>query len=117
MNANARFRALASALAVALLAGALAGCNTDSIGAPQAQAAPKPMTHTEAAKQCWMATEHGHQDLPLDKRADIVDKCIKDKMSAASTPANQPAAQAGSAPAAAPTPSPKPPPAPPKSKS
>jgi hypothetical protein len=113
MNANARFRALASTLAVALLAGALAGCNTDSIGAPQAQAAPKPMTRTEAAKECWMATEHGRQDLPLDKRADIVDKCIKDKMSAA----NKPAAPAGSAPAAAPTPSPKPPPAPPKSKS
>jgi hypothetical protein len=87
MNANARFRALASTLAVALLAGALAGCNTDSIGAPQAQAAPKPMTRTEAAKECWMATEHGRQDLPLDKRADIVDKCIKDKMSAANKPA------------------------------
>jgi len=113
MNANARFRALSVTLAVALLAGALAGCNTDSIGAPQAQAAPKPTTRTEAAKECWMATEHGRQDLPLDKRADIVDKCIKDKISAA----NKPAAQAGSAPAAAPTPSPKPPPAPPKSKS
>jgi len=95
MNANARFHALASSLAVALLAGALAGCNTDSVGTPGpvAQAAPKPMTHTEAAKECWMATEHGRNDLPLDKRADIVDKCIKDKMNAG----NKPAAQANSA--------------------
>jgi type IV pilus biogenesis protein CpaD/CtpE len=92
MNANARFRARSVALAVALLAGALAGCATDGTGAPQAQAAPKPMTRTEAAKQCWMATEHGRSDLPLDRRADIVDKCIADKMSAAGKPAAAPAA-------------------------
>ena len=30
--------------------------------------------------QCWMSTEHGHADMPLDKRADVVDKCIAQKM-------------------------------------
>ena len=57
------------------------------------------MTHTQAALECWMATEHGRQDLPLDQRADIVDACIKDKMSGKPAPA---AAQAK------PTPKPKP---------
>lgn len=111
MTSNDPPRAFASALAALLLAGALAGCSTDSVGAPGpvAQAAPKPMTHTEAAKECWLATEHGRNDLPLDRRADIVDKCIKDKISAA----NKPAAQAKTTPA----PAPKPPLAPPQSKS
>ena len=27
-----------------------------------------------------MDTEHGHADLPLDKRTDVVDACIKAKM-------------------------------------
>ena len=27
-----------------------------------------------------MATEHGHNDMDLDKRADVVDKCIEEKM-------------------------------------
>ena len=108
MTSNDPRRALPFALAVMLLAGALAGCNTDGTGAPQAQAAPKPMTRTQAAKECWMATEHGRKDQSLDKRADIVDKCIKDKMSAAA----KPAAPAGTAAAAAPAPSPKPRPSP-----
>jgi hypothetical protein len=30
-----------------------------------------------------METEHGAKSLPLDKRTKIVDKCVKDKMSAA----------------------------------
>ena len=38
------------------------------------------MSHTDAAEYCWMATEHGHADLSLDKRADIVEQCIKEKM-------------------------------------
>ncbi len=46
MTSNDPRRALSFALAVTLLAGALAGCNTDGTGAPQAQAAPKPMTRT-----------------------------------------------------------------------
>jgi hypothetical protein len=87
------------ALTVLLLATALAGCaaNTTSTPAP-AGPAPKPaMTHTRAALECWMATEHGRQDLPLDQRADIVDQCIKDKMSGKPVPA-----------AAEPAPKPKP---------
>jgi hypothetical protein len=39
-----------------------------------------PMTHRQAALYCWMSTEHGRADMPLDKRADVVDKCIKEKM-------------------------------------
>ena len=39
-----------------------------------------PMTHRQAALYCWMSTEHGRKDLPLGKRADVVDKCIKEKM-------------------------------------
>jgi ABC-type glycerol-3-phosphate transport system substrate-binding protein len=86
-------------LAVLLLATALAGCaaNTTSAPAPAAPA-PKPaMTHTQAALECWMATEKGRKDLPLDQRADIVDACIKDKMSGKPAPA-----------AAKPAPKPKP---------
>jgi hypothetical protein len=113
MKSNGQRRAPSFALAVLLLAGALAGCNTDGTGAPGPVAqAPAPMTRTDAARECWMATEHGRNDLPLDKRADIVDKCIKDKMSAAKPSA----AQANTAPKTPPTPSPKPRPSPPKSK-
>jgi hypothetical protein len=98
------FRAVAG---VAVLAAALAGCETDGAGptaadAPKAQAAsakpttspvqtarpqapagdPEPMTHARAARECWMRTEktNAHQD--LDKRADIVNKCIEDKLKA-----------------------------------
>jgi hypothetical protein len=68
-------------LAALLLAFALAGCQTDSTGKPAAQAAPlAPVDHQQASLDCWMATEHGHADLPLDKRADVVDACIKAKM-------------------------------------
>jgi hypothetical protein len=82
-------RPLSSALAVLLLAAALSGCaaNTSGAAGPAAQA-PKPaMTHQQAALQCWMATEHARKDLSLDKRADIVDQCIKDKMSGNPVPA------------------------------
>jgi hypothetical protein len=77
-------------IAAALLAAAaaLAGCETTGSGVPVAVAAPapEPMTHTQAAEICWMATEHGHADLPLDKRADIVEQCIKDKMAGVPQP-------------------------------
>ncbi|HEU5018030.1 MAG TPA: hypothetical protein VFT69_08660 [Pseudolabrys sp.] len=67
-----------------LLAGALAlaGCETTGIEAPTAEAAPAPapITHQKAALYCWMKTEHGRADIALDKRADIVDRCIKEKM-------------------------------------
>ncbi|HXZ22439.1 MAG TPA: hypothetical protein VEH78_06715 [Pseudolabrys sp.] len=63
--------------------------------APKPQAAkpaepaeePEPMTHTRAARECWMKTEKGSARENLDKRAEIVNKCIEDKMRAASAPA------------------------------
>ncbi|HVZ51321.1 MAG TPA: hypothetical protein VG986_05105 [Pseudolabrys sp.] len=64
----------------------LAGCETTGAGSgPQAAAKPPepPMTHTRAAEQCWMSTEKGYASASLDKRADIVDKCIEDKMKGA----------------------------------
>jgi hypothetical protein len=71
-------------LAALLLAAALplAGCQTDSTGRPVARAAPAApaVTRQQAALDCWMATEHGRADLPLDQRTAIVDACIKDKM-------------------------------------
>jgi len=71
---------LAAALIIA--AATLAGCETTGTGVAQAspQPAAEPMTQTQAAEICWMSTEHGHADMPLDKRADIVDRCIKEKM-------------------------------------
>jgi hypothetical protein len=41
------------------------------------------LTQSKAAEQCWMETEHGNKSLPLEKRAKIVDQCVKDKMSGA----------------------------------
>lgn len=60
----------------------LAGCESaPPAPLPQASAAPEPpITHSRAATECWMATEKGHADMNLDKRADIVTKCIDDKM-------------------------------------
>jgi len=71
----------------ALLIGAataLAGCETTA-GPSQAAAAKvePPMTRTRAAEQCWMATEKGNPNENLDKRADLVSKCIDQKMKAA----------------------------------
>jgi hypothetical protein len=47
-----------------------------------AQAA-EPMTRTRAARECWMRTEKGSARENIDKRADIVNKCIDEKMKAA----------------------------------
>jgi type IV pilus biogenesis protein CpaD/CtpE len=76
-----------------LAAAALAGCETTGVGAGAKPEAAKPveppMTRTRAAEQCWMATEKGNAGLALDKRADVVDKCIEQKMkAAASAPAS-----------------------------
>ena len=90
---------------------ALAACQTDgagpsAAGAPKAQAASdpaasapaqvarpatasddgEPMTRTRAARECWMRTEKGNPHQDLDKRADIVNKCIDDKLKAAGAP-------------------------------
>jgi hypothetical protein len=78
------WRILASGLVV-LAAGGLAGCSTDGTPSPGPVAqAPKPsLARSEAAKQCWMAAEKGRKDMSLDKRADVVTKCIDDKLKAA----------------------------------
>ena len=91
----------------------LAACETDGIG-PTAADAPKaepasarpdaaartqaakppepvrntePMTRSRAARECWMRTEKASAHEDLDKRADLVNKCIDQKMNAASVPA------------------------------
>jgi len=74
----------ASAGLLALAAAALAGCETTGGGGPMAQAAPPP-THQQAALECWMATEKDAAKLGLDKRADLVTKCIADKMAGKQT--------------------------------
>ena len=65
---------------------ALAGCETTGAGTAAAQTAKAPeppMTRTHAAEICWMSTEKGAASMPIDKRADAVDKCIAEKMKAA----------------------------------
>ena len=61
----------------------LASCTTNRTDTPTAQAAPEPLTQSKAAEQCWMETEHGAKSLPPEKRAKVVDQCVKDKMSGA----------------------------------
>ena len=65
-------------------AATLAGCETTATGSQAAAAKVEPpMTRTRAAEQCWMATEKGNPNENLDKRADLVNKCIDEKMKAA----------------------------------
>lgn len=74
-------------LAAALLL-LLAGCETTVTPAPgvaAAKPAEPPMTHTRAATECWMGTEKTAARLSLDQRAEMVDKCIADKMGTAKT--------------------------------
>ena len=81
-----RLAALLPALALAALA--LAGCETTGSG-PQASAAAapqEPMTHSRAAMECWMGTEKADAHVNLDKRADIVDRCIAEKLKNAPPP-------------------------------
>ena len=83
-------RALPARLRVlALLAASLlAGCETTGeAGKPGEPAKVEPpMTRTRAATECWMNTEKGGASINLDKRADIVSKCIDDKMKTAPAP-------------------------------
>jgi hypothetical protein len=90
---------------------ALAACETDATG-PTAADAPKaepalarpdtaaqaaklpepvrdaePMTRSRAARECWMRTEKGSAREDLDKRADLVNKWIDEKMKAVGMPA------------------------------
>jgi len=41
----------------------------------------EPMTRTRAARECWMSSAREN----LDKRADLVNKCIDEKMKATGT--------------------------------
>lgn len=76
---------LSCVLIVMLAAAALAGCETtgSTPGAMATATKDPPLTHAKAAEQCWMSTEKGHADQDLDKRVDVVDKCIDQKMKAA----------------------------------
>jgi hypothetical protein len=47
----------------------------------------EPMTHSRAARECWMKTEKTSAHTDLDKRADLVNKCIDEKMKAGGAPA------------------------------
>jgi hypothetical protein len=73
-------------LLVVLAAAGLSACETTGLGSTTEAAKPAepPMTRRLAAEQCWMAAEKAHATLPLDKRADIVDKCIEQKLKTAS---------------------------------
>jgi hypothetical protein len=53
----------------------------------QAAEPEEPMTRSRAARECWMRTEKGSARADLDKRADLVNKCIDDKLRAAGVPA------------------------------
>jgi len=64
----------------------LTACTSNRTSAPAADAGTQPLTQQKAAEQCWMETEHGAKTLPLDQRAKVVDKCVKDKMSGGIAP-------------------------------
>lgn len=82
----------------------LAGCETTSTPTEAAKPAEPPMTRSRAATECWMKTEKGSAGADLDKRADIVNKCIDEKLKAdekmRAAPAAAPAAQPAPAPPA-----------------
>jgi hypothetical protein len=87
-------RRLGPLACLAVAAALLSGCQTD--GAPSnplselatfndkkaepAKPPEPPMTRSRAAMECWMKTEKGRGDGDLDKRADIVNKCIDEKL-------------------------------------
>jgi hypothetical protein len=72
-------------LLLVLAAAGLSACETTGLGTTtEAKPAEPPMTRRLAAEQCWMAAEKAHAALSLDKRADIVNKCIEQKMKTAS---------------------------------
>ncbi|MDP2409135.1 MAG: hypothetical protein Q8M26_02490 [Pseudolabrys sp.] len=89
-------KTFAGSIALLAAAGLLAGCQTTSdaprAGSPESRQqvaqAPQPdpeppLTRARAAEQCWMATEKNHPGASVDRRADIVTKCIDDKLKAA----------------------------------
>ena len=92
-----KFRNLSAARVVLFVACALAlaGCETDATGpavsdTPRVSTAPvansEPMTHSRAARECWMRTEKASAHENLDKRAELVNKCIDENLKAAGVP-------------------------------
>jgi hypothetical protein len=83
-------RTLTRLAIVIVTATALAGCETTG-STPSAQQAMNPaekpaeppMTRARAASICWMSAEKSPASMSVDKRADIVTKCIDDKMKTA----------------------------------
>jgi hypothetical protein len=78
--------ARAKTLAILLIAvsPALAGCKTDGPSArASAEEAQRPHTRHEVAFQCWASVDKAHKTMTLDQRADVVTKCIDDKMKGA----------------------------------
>lgn len=78
---------------LAVAAALLSGCQTDGASNPLSELAAfndkkaepakppePPMTRSRAAMECWMKTEKGRGDGDLDKRADVVNKCIDEKL-------------------------------------
>jgi hypothetical protein len=60
---------------------------TQAVKPTEPAADSEPMTHSRAARECWMKTEKSSAHLDLDRRADIVNKCIDEKMKAAAASA------------------------------
>jgi hypothetical protein len=81
--ANRTFARLPSALALAA-ALSLAACAGGGAQQPRAQATVSgetpPSTPQEAKTQCWMRYENKSAPRDLDKRMELVDKCIQEKM-------------------------------------
>jgi hypothetical protein len=90
-------RRLACALLLTGSAALLSACQSDGVppspltelanyssGKPaeqaKAEAKPEPMTRSRAAMECWAKADKAGSDVNLDKRADIVTKCIDDKL-------------------------------------
>jgi hypothetical protein len=104
-TASAGTRHKAHALALLAVSGfLLAGCQTDGPSSnplselaayngkkddtakTAAKPAEPPMTRSRAAMECWMKTEKGSASANLDKRADIVNKCIDDTLKTGEAP-------------------------------
>ncbi len=65
-SSTPRTRNLIGTLVLVLAAAALAGCGASA--------------RTWAAADCWKSTEKDYAKVNIDKRADIVNKCIDDKL-------------------------------------
>ena len=73
------FRALALTACLALAA-CVTDANSNEQPAVTASAHKGPMTERQASIECWMSFENGKPDPNLDRRAELVQKCIKAKM-------------------------------------